>query len=393
MLIIPLNSKNYVCKKKKMQYLLQVHVVKVFHSSSPWYSGRNQRSVLSYLVLSEIHSSLTSSFSLGITLITSPPRVLTTMLLPTASSTSMDSVFLWPGGADDEKGWRLIGGVELCISWAMVVRFCLPGLPRSRSESVRLGRERPHGADVDDVARELRHEHFLHVGADLQVVASTGGAQVLHPGDLAGKAEQTKPQLWPCSATMENQSWGEGGFYRTQRVHWMQRVIMVLISGPMFLSSTALLPSVKRLRSEPNCMDWSWRRRAASVWQWRLREQNCLMKMQKWLDGKHSTIFSCRVSTLPAGHTLLPDRRWDSLVGDWPGGTPSLPPWVRRCTHKIIHLKMHKHSFFIQNEKKNDVCLLTWLYVFFLSWWGCSSPSWQAWHTQPQANNTHTRKL
>lgn len=47
-----------------------------------------------HLVLSEIHSSLTSSFSRGITLITSPPRVLTMMLLPTASSTSMDSVFL-----------------------------------------------------------------------------------------------------------------------------------------------------------------------------------------------------------------------------------------------------------------------------------------------------------
>lgn len=47
-----------------------------------------------YLVLSEIHSSLTSSFNLGITLITSPPLVLTTMLLPTASSTSIDSVFL-----------------------------------------------------------------------------------------------------------------------------------------------------------------------------------------------------------------------------------------------------------------------------------------------------------
>lgn len=49
---------------------------------------------LFYLVLSEIHSSLTSSFSLGSTLITSPPLVLNTMLLPTASNTSIDSVFL-----------------------------------------------------------------------------------------------------------------------------------------------------------------------------------------------------------------------------------------------------------------------------------------------------------
>lgn len=48
-----------------------------------------------HLVLSEIHSSLISSLRRGRILITSPPRVLTTMLLPTASRTSMVSVFLW----------------------------------------------------------------------------------------------------------------------------------------------------------------------------------------------------------------------------------------------------------------------------------------------------------
>lgn len=47
-----------------------------------------------YLVLSEIHSSLISSLRRGRILITSPPRVLTMMLLPTASRTSMVSVFL-----------------------------------------------------------------------------------------------------------------------------------------------------------------------------------------------------------------------------------------------------------------------------------------------------------
>lgn len=46
--------------------------------------------------------------------------------------------------------------------------------------------------------------------------------------------------------------------HRTQRVHWIQRVMMVFMRGPMFLSSTARFPSVKRLRSEPNCIDWSW---------------------------------------------------------------------------------------------------------------------------------------
>ncbi len=58
---------------------------------------------LFYLVLSEIHSSLTSSFSLGSTLITSPPLVLTTMLLPTASNTSIDSVFLQRRKESDTK--------------------------------------------------------------------------------------------------------------------------------------------------------------------------------------------------------------------------------------------------------------------------------------------------
>lgn len=64
----------------------------VWHLLNPFLSGL--RLFVFYLVLSEIHSSLTSSFSLGSTLITSPPLVLTTMLLPTASNTSIDSVFL-----------------------------------------------------------------------------------------------------------------------------------------------------------------------------------------------------------------------------------------------------------------------------------------------------------
>ncbi len=53
------------------------------------------KSLSAHLVLSDIHSSLTSSFRRGIILMTSPPLVLTTMLEPTASSTSIDSVFLW----------------------------------------------------------------------------------------------------------------------------------------------------------------------------------------------------------------------------------------------------------------------------------------------------------
>lgn len=48
-----------------------------------------------HLVLSDIHSSLISSCSLGKIRITSPVLVLTTMLLPTASRTSIDSTFLF----------------------------------------------------------------------------------------------------------------------------------------------------------------------------------------------------------------------------------------------------------------------------------------------------------
>lgn len=62
------------------------------HSGSIARLAADNRS--SHRVLSEIHSSLTSSLRRGMTLMTSPPLVLTTMLLPTASSTSMDSVFL-----------------------------------------------------------------------------------------------------------------------------------------------------------------------------------------------------------------------------------------------------------------------------------------------------------
>lgn len=74
-------------KKKKKRADIYVKDIEIY--CQVW-----REALVSYRVLSEIHSSLTSSFSRGITLITSPPRVLTKMLLPTASSTSMDSVFL-----------------------------------------------------------------------------------------------------------------------------------------------------------------------------------------------------------------------------------------------------------------------------------------------------------
>jgi hypothetical protein len=48
---------------------------------------------MAYRVLSEIHSSLTASWTRGSTRKTCGPRESTLMLLPTASMTSMDSVF------------------------------------------------------------------------------------------------------------------------------------------------------------------------------------------------------------------------------------------------------------------------------------------------------------
>ncbi|MCW0415871.1 hypothetical protein NB689_001625 [Xanthomonas sacchari] len=38
---------------------------------------------------------------------------------------------------------------------------------------------------------------------------------------------------------------------RTQRVHWMQRVISVATSGPMSSSGTTRLRSLKRLTERP----------------------------------------------------------------------------------------------------------------------------------------------
>lgn len=63
-----------------------------------------------------------------------------------------------------------------------------PGLPWASSECIWFGGQRSDWAKVNDVSRKFGHEHLLHVGADLQVIASAGGAQVLHSCNLTGKA-------------------------------------------------------------------------------------------------------------------------------------------------------------------------------------------------------------
>ncbi len=73
--------------------------------------------------------------------------------------------------------------------------LCLARLPGPRHEGVRLGSERAHGTEVDDVAGELGHEHLLDVGADLHGVAAPGGAQVLHARHLGGESDTPEKNL------------------------------------------------------------------------------------------------------------------------------------------------------------------------------------------------------
>lgn len=160
----------------------------------------------------------------------------------------------------------------------------------------------------------------------------------------------------------------------------MQRVMMVLMSGPMFLSSTALLPSVKRLRSEPNCMDWSWGSKAASVssrTHFMTMDENCLCD---WLSCLRST---CKSHSPP----------WSQMgqSSGWLARRNSITPSLSGEVYTEKKESTIAYPLLLTN-KSSLHCCHTWLYVFFLSWWGCSSPSWQAWHKQPQANFTHTKE-
>ena len=116
-------------------------------------AGRRRRSG----VLSEIHSSLTSSLSRGSTRMTSGPRTSMRMLLPTASITSMDSVLRQlPGRATKAYGFE--------VSAPTGQRSMM--LPDSSGDSA-----------------------LLDIGADLHVLAAAGGAQLRHAGDLGGEAD------------------------------------------------------------------------------------------------------------------------------------------------------------------------------------------------------------
>ncbi len=79
--------------------------------------------------------------------------------------------------------------------------------PGARAIAERLGIERAHRAQVDDVARELVFDGALDVGADLHVLAAARGAELLDAGDLGGEAH---------AARAVNAARHVGGHQRTQ---------------------------------------------------------------------------------------------------------------------------------------------------------------------------------
>ena len=91
---------------------------------------------------------------------TSRPRVSMRIAEPSASITSIDSVF-----------------VEL---------------PRPRREGVGLRGERADRAEIDHVALQLRGHRLLEIGGDLHVLAAADGAELRHAGDLGHEADAAR---------------------------------------------------------------------------------------------------------------------------------------------------------------------------------------------------------
>lgn len=67
-----------------------------------------------------------------------------------------------------------------------VNRLGLLELPRTAVERAGARGERTDGAEVNNVTRHLRVEHLLDVSADLELVATTSGAEILHACNLIG---------------------------------------------------------------------------------------------------------------------------------------------------------------------------------------------------------------
>src|SRR5271169_1665350 len=65
-------------------------------------------------------------------------------------------------------------------------------LPRASDECIRLRGQRPDRTQIDDVGRQFGIERALDIGRDLHVLAASGGAQLLDPGNFGQKADATR---------------------------------------------------------------------------------------------------------------------------------------------------------------------------------------------------------
>ena len=70
--------------------------------------------------------------------------------------------------------------------------FGLGEFPGPRVEGVGLGGQRADRAQIDDVARQLRGERLLEIGADLHMLAAPGGAELLDAGDLGHESDAAR---------------------------------------------------------------------------------------------------------------------------------------------------------------------------------------------------------
>ncbi len=64
----------------------------------------------------------------------------------------------------------------------------LAQLPRPRIERIRLGRQRPHRAQVDHVARQFRRQRLLEIGRNLGILATVRETDLIHARNFRSEA-------------------------------------------------------------------------------------------------------------------------------------------------------------------------------------------------------------
>ena len=70
--------------------------------------------------------------------------------------------------------------------------FGLGQLPRAGSERIRLGCQRTHRAQIDDVALQVRNQRLIQIAGDLGILAPAGLAHLGDAGHLCGKAHASR---------------------------------------------------------------------------------------------------------------------------------------------------------------------------------------------------------